>query len=76
MTILPAEILQSWERTIRAVELVKNRVLRATTALEVCGQLLTQSSEAMRLRGGRVDQAAVRSPTMGKLPDRQYRCPA
>jgi hypothetical protein len=33
MTILPLG-LQSWERTIRAVELVKNRLLRATAAME------------------------------------------
>ncbi len=33
MTILPLG-LQSWERTIRAAELVKNRLLRASAALE------------------------------------------
>ncbi len=36
MTILPLG-LQSWERTIRAVELVKKRLLRVTAALENAG---------------------------------------
>jgi hypothetical protein len=36
MAILPLG-LQSWERTIRAVELVKGRLLRATAAMENAG---------------------------------------
>ena len=52
--------LQSWERTIRAVDLVKKRLLRAT-ALEACGSRTLLSEATPSPPGsGRVDEAAVR----------------
>ncbi len=60
MTILPLG-LQSWERTIRAVELVKERLLRATAALEKAGiAYAVAGGNAVAAWVGRVDQAAVR----------------
>ena len=60
MTILPLG-LQSWERTIRAVELVKNRLLRATAALENAGiAYAVIGGNAVAAWVGRVDQSAVR----------------
>jgi hypothetical protein len=60
MTILPLG-LQSWERTIRAVELVKNRLLRATAALEHARiAYAVIGGNAVAAWVGRVDQSAVR----------------
>jgi hypothetical protein len=60
MTILPLG-LQSWERTIRAVELVKDRLLRATAALENAGiAYAVIGGNAVAAWVGRVDQSAVR----------------
>jgi len=60
MTILPLG-LQSWERTIRAVDLVKNRLLRATAALENAGvAYAVVGGNAVAAWVGRVDEAAVR----------------
>ena len=60
MTILPLG-LQSWERTIRAVELVKERLLRATAALENAGiAYAVIGGNAVAAWVGRVDQSAVR----------------
>jgi hypothetical protein len=60
MKILPLG-LQSWERTIRAVELVKNRLLRATGALETAGVAYAViGGNAVAAWVGRVDQSAVR----------------
>jgi hypothetical protein len=53
--------LQSWERTIRAVELVKNRLLRATACLENAGiAYAVIGGNAVAAWVGRVDQSAVR----------------
>ena len=53
--------LQSWERTIRAVDLVKNRLLRATAALETAGiAYAVIGGNAVAARVGRVDESAVR----------------
>ena len=60
MTILPLG-LQSWERTIRAVELVKDRLLRATAALENAAiAYAVIGGNAVAAWVGRVDQSAVR----------------
>ncbi len=60
MTILPLG-LQSWERTIRAAELVKERLLRATAALENAGiAYAVIGGNAVAAWVGRVDQSAVR----------------
>jgi hypothetical protein len=60
MTILPLG-LQSWERTIRAVELVKSRLLRATAALENARiAYAVIGGNAVAAWVGRVDQSAVR----------------
>jgi hypothetical protein len=60
MTILPLG-LQSWERTIRAVELVKDRLLRATAALENAGiAYAVIGGNAVAAWVGRVDQSALR----------------
>ncbi len=60
MTILPLG-LQSWERTIRAVELVKKRLLRATAALENAGiAYAVIGGNAVAAWVGRVDLSAVR----------------
>jgi hypothetical protein len=53
--------LQSWERTIRAVELVKNRLLRATAALKTAGVAhAVIGGNAVAAWVGRIDQSAVR----------------
>jgi hypothetical protein len=53
--------LQSWERTIRAVELVKNRLLRSTAALQNAGiAYAVIGGNAVAAWVGRVDQSAVR----------------
>ncbi len=60
MTILPLG-LQSWERTIRAVELVKDRLLRATAALENARiPYAVIGGNAVAAWVGLVDQSAVR----------------
>ncbi len=60
MAILPLG-LQSWERTIRAVELVKKRLLRATAALEHAGiPYADVGGNAVAAWVGMVDQSAVR----------------
>jgi hypothetical protein len=60
MTILPLG-LQSWERTVRAVELVRDRLLRATAALETAGiGYAVIGGNAIAAWVGRVDQSAVR----------------
>src|SRR4051795_6850998 len=60
MAILPLG-LQSWERTIRAVELLKSRLLRATAALENAGiAYAVIGGNAVAAWVGRVDQSAVR----------------
>jgi hypothetical protein len=60
MTILPLG-LQSWERTIRAVDLVKKRLLRATAALESARiPYAVVGGNAVAAWVGRVDEAAVR----------------
>jgi hypothetical protein len=53
--------LQSWERTLRAVEIVKGRLLRATAALENAGvNYAVIGGNAVAAWVGRVDQSAVR----------------
>jgi hypothetical protein len=53
--------LRSWERTIRAVELVKNRLLRATATLDYAGiAYAVIGGNAVAAWVGRVDQSAVR----------------
>jgi Uncharacterised nucleotidyltransferase len=60
MEILPLG-LQSWERCLRAVELVKNRLLRATAALENARiAYAVIGGNAIATWVGRVDQSAVR----------------
>ena len=60
MAILPLG-LQSWERTIRAVELVKDRLLRATAAMENAGiAYAVIGGNAVAAWVGQVDQSAVR----------------
>ncbi len=52
---------RSWERTLRAVELVKSRLLRATAALERAGiAYAVAGGNAVAAWVGRVDQSAVR----------------
>jgi hypothetical protein len=52
---------RSWDRTLRAVELVKSRLLRATAALEHAGiAYAVAGGNAVAAWVGRVDQAAVR----------------
>jgi hypothetical protein len=53
--------LPSWERTIRAVELIKSRLLRATAALGKAGVgYAVIGGNAVAAWVGRVDQSAVR----------------
>lgn len=53
--------LQSWERVIRAVDKVKDRLLRATAALEQSGvPYAVVGGNAVAVWVGRVDEAAVR----------------
>lgn len=53
--------LQSWERTIRAVESIKDRLLRASAALEKAGVAYAViGGNAVAAWVGKVDQAAVR----------------
>lgn len=53
--------LQSWERTIRAVELIKKRLLRATAALENAGVAYAViGGNAVAAWVGRIDRSAVR----------------
>jgi len=53
--------LQSWERTLFAVELVKNRLLRVTAALNLAGiSYAVVGGNAVAAWVGRVDQSAVR----------------
>jgi hypothetical protein len=60
MTTVPLG-LQSWERTIRAVELVKDRLLRATAALENARiPYAVIGGNAVASWVGQVDQSAVR----------------
>ena len=60
MALLPLG-LTSWERTIRAVELVKGRLLRATAALETASiAYAVIGGNAVAAWVGRVDQSAVR----------------
>jgi hypothetical protein len=60
MRILPLG-LQSWERTIRAVDRVRERLSRATAALEKAGiAYAVAGGNAVAAWVGRVDQAAVR----------------
>src|ERR1700677_945055 len=60
MTSLPLG-LQSWKRTIRAVELVKTRLMRATAALENARLAYAViGGNAVAAWVGRVDQSAVR----------------
>jgi hypothetical protein len=60
MEKLPVGI-QSWERTLRAVELVKSRLLRAAAALENAGiAYAVIGGNAVAAWVGRVDQSAVR----------------
>lgn len=52
---------QSWERTLRAVEIVKDRLLRVTSALEVAGiAYAVIGGNAVAAWVGQVDQSAVR----------------
>ncbi len=52
---------RSWERTLRAVELVKSRLLRATAALETAGiAYAVIGGNAVAAWVGRVDRSAVR----------------
>jgi hypothetical protein len=52
---------QSWERTLRAVELVKERLLRATAAMERAGiAYAVIGGNAVAAWVGQVDQSAVR----------------
>ncbi len=60
MTPLPLG-LRSWERTTRAVELVRDRLSRATAALEHAGiAYAVVGGNAVAAWVGRVDQSAVR----------------
>jgi hypothetical protein len=60
MAILPLG-LQSWERTMRAVELVRDRLLRATAAMENAGiAYAVIGGDAVAAWVGQVDQSAVR----------------
>ncbi len=60
MSPLPLGI-QSWERTLRAVELVKIRLMRATRALENSGVAhAVIGGNAVAAWVGQVDQSAVR----------------
>jgi hypothetical protein len=60
MSVLPPG-LHSWERTIRAVELVKNRLLRATVAMDPAGiAYAVIGGNAVAAWVERVDQSAVR----------------
>jgi hypothetical protein len=60
MTTVPLG-LRSWERTIRAVELVKDRLLRATAALENARiRYAVIGGNAVAAWVGQVDQSAVR----------------
>src|ERR1700722_17091567 len=60
MTTLPLGI-QSWERTLQAVEEIKKRLLRATAALEKAGVAYAViGGNAVAAWVGQVDQAAVR----------------
>jgi hypothetical protein len=53
--------LTSWERTVRAVEHVKDRLLRVTAALEQAGiGYAVVGDNAVAVWVGRVDEAAVR----------------
>src|SRR5207253_8745597 len=53
--------LPSWERTLRAVEKVRNRLLRATAALDKAGvAYAVAGGNAVAAWVGKVDQAAVR----------------
>jgi hypothetical protein len=53
--------LQSWERTLRAVDKVRDRLLRATAALEKAGlEYAVVDGNAVATWVGQVDQAAVR----------------
>src|SRR5271154_3837647 len=53
--------LQSWERTLRAVELVRQRLLRATAALEAAGVAYAViGGNAVAAWVGRIDESAVR----------------
>src|SRR5438128_11750032 len=53
--------LPSWERTLRAVEKVRNRLLRATAALEKAGVAYAViGGNAVAAWVGKVDQSAVR----------------
>jgi hypothetical protein len=52
---------RSWERTLRAVEIVKSRLLRATAALETAGiAYAVIGGNAVAAWVGQVDQSAVR----------------
>ena len=60
MKILPLD-LQSWERTLRAVDIVKDRLLRATAALENAQiPYAVIGGNAVAAWVGQVDQSAVR----------------
>jgi hypothetical protein len=60
MTTLPLGI-QSWERTLQAVEKVRERLLRATAALEKAGvEYAVIGGNAVAAWVGQVDQSAVR----------------
>ena len=60
MEILPLGY-QSWERSLRAVELVKGRLLRVTAALENAGVAYAViGGNAVAAWVGRVDESAVR----------------
>jgi hypothetical protein len=53
--------LKSWERTVRAVEAVKNRLLRATSALKDAGiDFAVVGGNAVAAWVGQIDQSAVR----------------
>src|SRR5436190_24206734 len=53
--------LPSWERTLRAVEQVRDRLLRATAALEKAGvEYAVIDGNAVAAWVGQVDQSAVR----------------
>ncbi|WP_165219205.1 nucleotidyl transferase AbiEii/AbiGii toxin family protein [Aquisphaera insulae] len=60
MTLVPLG-LPSWERSRRAVDKVKNRLLRATAALEKAGvPYMVVGGNAVAVWVGRVDEGAVR----------------
>ena len=64
MTILPLG-LPSWERTMDAVERVRNRLLRATSSLETAGiPHAVIGGNAVAAWVGRVDQSAFGSHIM------------